>query len=106
LNISAIPSVNTIAVKNSSPYKCGAKTCDFGHVAWVESVNGTKVTVSEMYYGQNGKKTRTLSSGYFDVYIYAKAVVLSRLSSIKVHCPSSVSESSSNAGNCSAKAYY
>jgi surface antigen len=107
--VSRTPVVKSIAVKNSSPY-CVAKNSkgvctsyeDYGHVAWVESVNGTSVTVSQMYYGTNGVKTTTHPQTYFDAYISPRPQV----TSLQLFCPSSVNENTSNAGVCTTSAYY
>ncbi len=101
---------------------------EHGHVAYVEYVNNGKVYFTEANVGtyseKNGnygggydgyRKSKTISEfenrggtiGKINGYIYLSSSSPSiTLSSIRVFCPSSVSESSSSAGSCSAKAYY
>jgi len=58
------PAIQTVAVREAH-----ADNYDYGHVAWVEAVNGNQVTVTEMAWGVSypgGYRTRTYDAGYFD----------------------------------------
>jgi hypothetical protein len=67
--VSTSPAAKTIGVKNSSPYKCATGTCDYGHVAWIESVSNGQVTYTEMNYGYSGVNRKTKPVSFFDAYI-------------------------------------
>lgn len=55
------PKVGSVAVYNGK----------WGHVAWVESVSGDKVTVSQYNYGVSGAYSEmTVNSSFFERYIY------------------------------------
>lgn len=83
LNVSTIPSVGAVGVKNSSPYECGTrkkpKKCDFGHVGVATSLvkdkkgKVTHVTTSQMACdGAYGVTTPKRAVGYYDYYITKK----------------------------------
>lgn len=56
------PKVGSVAVMSGGYY---------GHVAWVESVNGNTITVSQYNWGVAGEYSEmTVSKGAFDTYIY------------------------------------
>jgi hypothetical protein len=106
--ISTAPKVGAVAVDNSAPYQdCSSGTCktvDYGHVAWVTGVSGSKITISQMVWGKDGMTTKTVAASTFQRFITRKAS--GSLTNITVTCPSSVSENSTSAGRCTAKAYF
>lgn len=93
--ISALPEINTLAVKKSSPYKCGNTTCDYGHVAWVENVLPSgNLYISEMNCNTSYAATsREVTPTYFDGFIKPKNwVITPSLASITVATNSMVNE--------------
>jgi len=55
------PKIGSVAVYNGK----------WGHVAWVESISGDKVTVSQYNYGVSGAYSEmTVNSSFFERYIY------------------------------------
>ncbi len=110
---------------NSIAVFAGDSSNKNGHVAYVEYVKNGKVYFTEANVSTYSKYNGNYGGGY-DGYIKSKTISQfenrgkgvgkivgyiylsgnSSLSSLKVYCPSSVSENSSSAGNCSATAYY
>lgn len=104
--VSPTPVPGSVAVDNSAPYQ-SCTTCpweDYGHVAWVQSVSGSNITISQMVWGKDGVTTKTVAASTFQQFITKK--VAPTLTNLTVTCPSSVAENTTSAGICTAKAYY